>query len=150
MLKVISTSVLFGLLGSTLPAFAEESRYSLNRTVTDDRKAYAKPHASSQASKHIRHNSHYPVTAYYQQNPYVQYAHPHDSRHYQTVFQRQPRLKRHHVLPKHLAYSRVSRQVENRLGHLPAHLMRVRIGDDISAIHIKSHIKHEIIRGLIW
>ncbi len=184
MLKVISTSVLFGLLGTTLPTYAEESRHSSSRTVTDDRKAYAKPYTPSHASKHnrrniIKHankhsnmpeymtfkepysyqptysqnryhhqNNHYPVTAYYHQNQYIKYAHPHDSRHYQTPHQSHPRLKRHHTLPKHLAYSRLPRQVESRLGHLPAHLMRVRLGDDIAVIHIKSRIVHEIIRGL--
>lgn len=187
MLKVISTSVLFGLLGGTLPACAEESRHSSNRTVTDDRQVYAKSHASSPASKHSSHNSHYgikhankhsnrpeyatsrepysyqptfsknrhqyqdnyyPVTAYCHQNQYVQYAHPRDSRHYQSDFQSQSHLKRHHMLPKHLVYSRVPRRLENRLGYLPAHLMRVRVEDDIVVIHIKNRIVHEIIRGV--
>jgi hypothetical protein len=191
MLKAISTSVLFGLLGTALPACAEESRHSSNRTLTDERKAVAKPHAPSQDRRHVsahdnkynhqqakKHSTapehmafkhpysynpsgpqsrypyqknHYPVTAYYQQTHQDQYEQHirYDGLHYQTMHKSQPRLKLHYILPKQLAYSRVPTRVANRLGHLPAHLMRVRAGDDIAVIHIKNRIVHKIIRGLL-
>ena len=189
MLKVISTSVLFGLLGTTFPTLAEESRPTSNRTMTDERSAVAKPYtrqntpsqtrnqANQHANKHSNaprqkalkhthsypptysqnpyqsqvnhHTNHYPMTSYQQahRNQFMPYAH-HDGVHYQTAFNAQPYLKRHALLPKHLAYSRVPTRIENKLGYLPNHLMRVRVGNDIAVIHIKNRIVHEIIRGL--
>ncbi|WP_157760477.1 hypothetical protein [Thiomicrorhabdus arctica] len=172
MLKVISTSVLFGLLGSTLPVYAEESRHMSYRTMTDDRKGFTKQHNRHQNSKHTHQHSntpehvtfietnsyqphyaqnrdpHHPITTYHRQSQYIQYVHPRKNRHYQSSHQGQAHLKRHHILPKHLSYGRVPRKVEDRLEHLPAHLMRVRIGDDIAVIYIKNRMIHEMIRGL--
>lgn len=169
MLKAISTSVLFGLLATSLPTLADESRHWSKGTVTNDRKAevfsYQNKHGHQKTIKHAHKHSNAPKKMAFKKHHSYQstYSHTRNDDHHNDYGNHSPRsayyqgshkhkrvshLKRHHVLPKQLRYSRLPRRIESRLGHLPAHLMRVRVGNEIAVIHIKNRVVHEIIRGL--
>lgn len=119
-----------------------EPRHSIKHSSRYDNSHYAKHSQFDYRSSH--RSEHRPIHQYVQTSH--GYRHPAKVTKSHKVFSP---LKRHQVLPAHMSYGRVPMRVENRLGRLPSHLMRVAIGRDIAVIHITNRVVHEIIRGLL-